>query len=143
MPEFILDHGSPDATRTFRALDSFTQGYIEAAFFTNTGDADDAENGLENATFAELAPETLADIVADCAAWQAKHESLLALAYDRPDYSAEQAGRDYWFTRNGHGVGFWDRKQLDANGLSERLSQACRYSQKDMYRGDNGLIYFS
>lgn len=141
MPEFILDHGSPEASRTFRALDSFTQGYIEAAFFTETGYR---ENGdLENATVAELAPETLADIVADCAAWQAQHESLLALAYDRPDYSPEQAGRDYWFTRNGHGAGFWDRKPLEANGLGEQLSQACRYSEKDMYRGDNGLIYFS
>jgi hypothetical protein len=28
-------------------------------------------------------------------------------------YSEEQAGRDFWFTRQGHGVGFWDREELN------------------------------
>lgn len=32
-------------------------------------------------------------------------------AYAR-DYDAEQAGRDLWFTSQGHGVGFWDREAL-------------------------------
>jgi hypothetical protein len=37
MPEFILDHGSPEAAKQFKALDAFTQSYIEAMFFTSTG----------------------------------------------------------------------------------------------------------
>jgi hypothetical protein len=93
---------------------------------------------------------------------------LLDLAYAR-DYDPEQAGCDYWFTRNGHGVGFWDRDALDdqkdlwrelgsprigesawevyqsrkGESLGERLSKRCRYKEVDMYRGDNGLIYFT
>lgn len=53
MPEFILDKGTLEAARVFQHLDAFTQGYIEAAFFTETGYL---ENGdLEDATFADLA----------------------------------------------------------------------------------------
>ena len=68
MPEFILNHGSPFAAKQFGELDEFTQGYIEAMFFTNTGSGDDEE--LEHATVADLAPETLATIVGDCEAFQ-------------------------------------------------------------------------
>jgi hypothetical protein len=97
----------------------------------------------------------------------AKAADLLALAYDRDDYNEEQAGRDYWFTRNGYGVGFLDREQLndsrdlwrecgsprvDEPGWSEyqarktptigeRLSDLARYSEVSPYRGDDGLIY--
>jgi hypothetical protein len=146
MSEFILDHGGAKGRTLFRALDSFTQGYVEAMFFTDTGTGDDEENGLQDATVEELAPCSVAAIVADCAAWQAANEALLSIAY-QDDYDEEQAGRDYWYTRNGHGVGFWDRKQLESYGpgssetLGDRLSDACRYSEKYVYRGDDGLIY--
>lgn len=64
MPEFILDHGSSEATREFKALSPFVQGYIEAAFFTSTG-PDNVEEGLEHGTVAEIASEALAKIVAE------------------------------------------------------------------------------
>jgi hypothetical protein len=171
MPEFILSHGSAEAEQAFNGLDAFTRGYIEAAFFTETGNL---ENGdLEQADTSEIAPSALAAIIADCSAWHAKAAKLLALAYDCDDYEAEQAGRDYWFMRNGHGVGFWDRRQLekplyhDSDGfflgpeddetaerlgtgrkwlgsLGEALSKlAWKAGGVDMYRGDDGLIYFS
>jgi hypothetical protein len=111
MPEFILDTGNGVA---FRALDSFTQGYIKAAFFTSTGPDNESE-GLGAASVDDIAPASLAGVVADCCKWQADNAALLELAFERDDYSPEQAGRDYWYTRNGHGVGFWDRKQLAAD----------------------------
>ena len=140
MPEFILDIGSTEGARAFNALDEFTRGYIEAAFFTSTGDAGDDE--LESASVAEIAPESLVAIVLDCAAWQAANATLLDHAYHR-DYSAEQAGRDYWLTRNGHGAGFWDRDELMKYELGDKLSAACRGSNVDVYRGDDGQIYFT
>jgi len=43
-------------------LDAFTQGYIEALFFTSTGDdGEPLEQG-----FSDLAPETLSRIISDC-----------------------------------------------------------------------------
>lgn len=144
MPEFILDHGTPDAARTFQSLDSFTQGYIEAAFFTSTG-PDNEEEGLGEASFAEIADSSLAGIIADCAAWQAANASLLEQAYgqqgkyERSPYDAERAGNDYWYTRNGHGTGFWDR---GLGEIGDKLADACRYHEVHMVRGDDGLIYF-
>lgn len=130
MPEFILDTGTVETARAFAALDSFTQGYIEALFFTdeeqlceesgrempavafNMATMESRFVGGDSPGFADLAPETLARIVADCAAFQATHAALLEEAYGR-DYEADQAGRDFWYTRNGHGVGYWDRKELE------------------------------
>lgn len=140
MPEFILDHGTDKAARTFSRLDSFTQGYIEAMFFTNTGSGDDGD--LEDATVADLAKETLAEIIADCQRFQLDHAELLDQAYAR-NYDNEQAGRDYWFSRNGHGVGFWDRSELDADGLGDKLTAVCQYQTRDLYRGDDGKVYLA
>ena len=40
--------------------------------------------------------------------------------------SAEAAfGHDLWLTLLGHGAGFWDRTELDADGLGRRLTDAC------------------
>lgn len=142
MPQFILDIGN--AYRSWESLDAFTQGYIEAMFFTDTGTGDDEEGGLETASFDELSPDTLKGIISDCKAFQAEAEALLNEAYRR-GYEEVQAGRDFWFTRNGHGVGFWDRDVLDKDDLGRRLSDLCgfrtRYTECYVYRGDDGHIY--
>lgn len=151
MPEFVLDMGSPKGARMFAALDDFTQGYVEAAFFTETGSLDDADRDLEHASVAEIDPASLEQVKADCAAWQQRNASTLALAYaSSDDYGPKNAGRDYWFTRNGHGVGFWDRGQLrkvivgknNETNLADVLSERCRHQERCLYRGDDDRIYF-
>lgn len=133
MPRFEIDIGA--AYPQWRALDSFTQGYIEAAFFTSTGTGD----------FDEIAPESLAKVIADCAAFQVQHAALLDSVYgqqgkyEKTPYDANRAGNDYWYTRNGHGTGFWDR------GLGEpgdQLAAAARYHEVNLVRGDDDQIYF-
>lgn len=161
MPEFILDHGSPEAARAYRALDSFTQGYIEAMFFTDcehgTVRADEDEDAADiggnlwnpetqsnlpgDVTLANLAPEALARIIADCAAFQKANEATLDEAYalEEPTYCAERAGNDFWYTRNGHGCGFWDR---GLGMVGDKLADTARvYGGCDSYLGDDGLIY--
>lgn len=135
MPEFQL---SGAHAPTFKSLSYFAQGYIEALFFTNEGNED---GELGSAGFCDMAPETVARIVADCEAFQRACGPLLEEAYER-DYAEIQAGRDFWFTRCGHGVGYWDRTQLDAGGLGEKLSDAAReFGNVDPYLGDDGLVY--
>lgn len=148
MPEFILDHGSPETARQFQALDSFTQGYIEAMFFTSTG-PDNAEEDLEHATVAELAPSALARIIEDCTLFQSVNDGLLEMAVNNPqgiDYTEQRAGNDYWYSRNGHGTGFWDRGFKDlpnVGNVGDKLHEAAGFHQVDIYRGDDGLIYLS
>lgn len=158
MPEYILDMGSADHARAFKALDAFTQGYIEALFFTeNAPNAPDAETFAAQCEagenegsipadcgFADLAPEALEAIVQECGEFQSTAASLLERAYTR-NYDAEQAGRDFWFTRNGHGVGFWDRQVLREGGLGDALSALCGwrtgFGEVDVYFGDDGLVH--
>lgn len=140
MPEFILDHGSPEAARKFNELDAFTQGYIEAMFFTDASDPDDGD--LANATFAELAPAALEKIVSDCARFQAENRADLDEALDTGrinGYDDMGAGRDFWYTRNGHGVGYFDRNLGDIGDVMDKA--ASKWGQVDLYRGDDELIY--
>jgi hypothetical protein len=84
--------------------DPMTAAYIEAIYFTETG-----EDG-QPAPDAPLSP--------DCAreAWAACHRLRLACAgrdgIDLGKFDPVQVGHDLWFTRNGHGVGFWDRPEV-------------------------------
>lgn len=138
MPEFIMP--GRDAP-TFQQLSAFTRGYIEAMFFTSCSDPDDGD--LQHATFGDLAPETLDKIRADCDAFERANAATLEQAYEQggeyaPDYDAEAAGRDFWYTRNGHGVGFWDRGLGD---LGDKLSDAARHRECWVYRGDDGKVY--
>jgi hypothetical protein len=152
MPEFILDtSGSVRETRDnpprfypspclWADLDAFTQGYIEALFFTENepgtdrltrlADLERWREGVErgehkdipgDAGFSDLAPEALARSIDDCAKFQSDAAVLLAAAYGR-GYDEAQAGRDFWYTRNGHGVGYWDREALENDSAEyERL----------------------
>jgi len=153
MPEFVMIGNREPA---FLALDDFTQGYIEALFFTDNAPGvtteewqateDHREGSFPgDAGFADLAPEALVAIVADCKRFQERHALVLAEAYAREDYESEQAGRDFWYTRNGHGVGFWEREQLKGEvDLGESLTlTANAYRETDSYLGDDGKVYLS
>lgn len=137
MPEFILDHGDAVSAKRFAALDSFTQGYIEAMFFTSTGTGDDGD--LEDASFAELAPSALASILEDCADFQKSFCEDLDEISDTYHVDYSQHGHDFWLTRNRHGAGFWDRGYGE---LGDRMTKmAYTYGSRDLYRGDDGSIY--
>ena len=120
MPEFILRGAE---TRQFFELGDFTCGYIEALFFTN-------DEILRDKGFCDMAAETVAEIVKTCIAFQEKNRALLFSAYLR-GYSARQAGIDFWFTRNGHGAGYWDRKELEPESAEYNRLTAEMVANKD------------
>ena len=88
-------------------LEIFTAAYIEALYFTDTGD-----DG-QPATDTEIDAESLEDIRAECRVfWKRASAFVLtdncqALYIGRTE-TIQAAAHDFWFTRNGHGVGFWD-----------------------------------
>jgi len=123
MPQFILNE---NADTSSIMLDDFTHGYIEAMFFTNGDTGDDDETSLNDLGVAAITKESMASIKADCARFVGDAATLLEEAIDR-GYSLEQAGRDFWFTRQNHGVGFWDREELNGDetktDLGEKLTE--------------------
>lgn len=129
MPQFH-SNATDEATA---GLDDFTRGYIEAAYWTETGDNEQPDSELE------LALESIEDAKLDCAHFQRFQRVWLDLAYQKGGYDEHQAGIDFWLTRNGHGAGFWDRG-LDYAG--DALSKAARSrGQVDLMEGDDGLLY--
>lgn len=142
MPQLELDYG--DSYDVFVSLDEFTRGYIECAFFCGVeGVLPDVLNlGL-------LAPETWEAIKTDCNNFQLANAAALTAAIEgwkpgthsgRRPYSMNWAGNDFWYTRNGHGSGFWDRG-FDC-AVEEALVTACKaYRECDLYLGDDGKLY--
>lgn len=117
MPEFILN--APRASHPFYSLDEFARGYVEAMFFTNGDTGDERENLLNELGVERLTRASVAQIKADCDKFTGHimpdgcfvQQWLARL----DDYGAAQAGGDFWFTRQGHGVGFWDRDELESD----------------------------
>lgn len=142
MPEFVMNGKEhPD----FEALDTFTQGYIEAAFFTQSGDAEDGGT-VGDLGFTDLAPETLQSMIEDCRefqkteAWKLTDEALDSGEAVGPHTGDMQAGHDFWFTRNGHGCGFWDGDWPEP--YASKLTEAAKeFGEVSLYVGDDGKIY--
>ena len=135
MPEYHMPFGSDAAVTQFVTLDSFTQGYITAMFFTETVH----ENDLKGAEFAELHPDSLVKIVAECAEFQHSFAEQIDVAKEVPGYDDERAGNDFWLTRNRHGAGFWDRGLSHAGDYLTKMSHA--YGELHLCRGDDGMIH--
>ena len=103
------------------SLDKFLAGFIECAIWSSS---DDEGNPLD-ALGLDLDADSLAAMRADCAEFMEANQALLDEATERYGYSWWCAGRDYWLTRNGHGAGYWDRDELAADDLGDRLTEAC------------------
>lgn len=127
-------------------MDEFTRAYIACALWSSNDESN--ESGGEpldaNYDIDDLAPETLKTIEEDCQNFQNTYKCLLEEAY-RLYFSpggyapAEQAGHDFWLTRNGHGAGFWDRGLGD---VGDKLSEAARLEgSRDLYVADDGRLY--
>ncbi len=135
-------------------LDTFTTAYIEAALWSTSaelgrcaackndavqaqgdhcatcgGDVRGTDRSLQDMDFGfgDIAPETLAVMVADCAKFQAEN--------DLSECGDGQAGHDFWLTRNGHGAGFWDG---DWPETGDALTEAAKaYGEVCLYVGDD------
>jgi hypothetical protein len=143
VPEFLLNANNRGA-HPFYKLDEFARGYVEAMFFTNGDTGDTRENLLNELGVERLTKEAVKGIKSDCSAFLGRimpDGCFVRQWLDRLEgYDDAQAGRDFWFTRQGHGVGFWDREQIpDAAG--EALSAAAKQSGEAYCETYRGWIY--
>lgn len=86
-------------------LETFTAAFIEALYFTDTGDVD------QPGSDAELSEDARADIEADCRSWWRRFGCYVVsdvCANVGTEGPVAQAGHDFWLTRQEHGAGFWD-----------------------------------
>ena len=111
--------------------DSFTRAYIECALWSSNGDDGEPLDREYNWTY--LAEETLAKMIDDCTAFQRDN--------DLSDYPSENAGHDFWLTRNGHGAGFWENDFGTETQCRKLTDAAHAYGEANLYVGDDGKLY--
>lgn len=95
--------------------DTMTQAYIEAVYFTETGEVE------QPSADAALTP------LFKVQAWQACRNFLRAASPYHLGLDLTQLGHDLWLTRVGAGVGFWGRPEVYNEfyaDLFTRLAQA-------------------
>lgn len=120
-------------------LDTFTRAYLEAALWSST-DADGEPMDRDH-DLSDLAPETLAHAIEDCRSFQETFGYLYAEGSPRSCYSPdEQAGHDFWLTRNHHGAGFWDGDWPEP-AATILTDAAHSYREMNLYVGDDGRVY--
>jgi hypothetical protein len=115
---------------------TISNAYLEAIAFTDCG-PDDPERS--DATWSE-AIFTHADEAVLLYLRRLPDGVLneVSQAVDDGHYSWDQFGHDLWFTRNGHGVGFWDR---GLGQLGDTLTDhAHAMGSVDTYATDDGEL---
>lgn len=151
MPEFVLNQPAtrhpanvPAGKRPhpFYSLSEFARGYVEAMFFTNCDSGDDRENLANELGVERLTRASVAAIKRDCDSFLSHimpdgctARQWIDRAAAESGYDDAQAGRDFWFTRQGHGVGFWDRSELELD-LFELINPAPGLGGWELRRDD-------
>lgn len=120
-----------------RKLDQFTEAYLLCCLFSETDESDEyGGNPLDhNYDITDFSEQALDRAIADCVKFQEENqEDILKTpgwhgsdSYTCEGYTGlECAGHDFWFTRTGAGVGFWDREYYTQEE-KDRLSKASEF----------------
>lgn len=112
--------------------DPLVWAYLGAALWASC--APGSDRSLEESGYSvyDIAPGTLAVVIADCWEFEADHASLISGRED-------EAGIDLWLTRNGHGAGFWDGDWPEGGATLDAAARAL--GEFDLYPGDDGKLY--
>lgn len=118
--------------------DNFYNAYVECALWSSCYEEDGVDNPFDDGEH-ELSESAKERMEKDCDVFRKKFGKL----YLQNGWSDEQAGHDFWLTRNGHGAGFWDRNEIcDNENIRDKLSDGARtFGECNLYVGDDGLIY--
>ena len=137
MAEFEIDLSGIHTT-------DFHREYLRAMFFTETGE-EDSPLGCAGDP-GQISNSMFASTLADCDRFCKTQGHLFKEEHHTkgsPDDTAElHAARDFWYTRNGHGCGFWDGDW--SKDVADILTAASKsFGTSEPYIGDDGFYYLS
>lgn len=120
-------------------IDDFTREYLTAAMFTDQPEewcTPGEFQESERANIGRMTVDTIRKAAGDCKRFR---ELASAAGIDIDDfdhYEQMSAARDFWYTRNGHGAGFWDGDW--EKSIGEKLTSISKMFQEtglDFYKG--------
>lgn len=126
-------------------IESFHIGYFDAMLFADDPAARDEEDGgepIEDTGFSEfrdISPELWESSVADCD-WFLAHPMVARALSDESDLRYK-AGTHLWYTRQGHGTGFWEEGEWPGLAGEILLERAEALQEVSLYLGEDGLVY--
>jgi hypothetical protein len=115
-------------------MDKFTEAYVECALWS-TNDESDPQGGDpldKNYSVEDINPDTLAWMEADCKRFQEENATDIV-------GREEQAGHDFWLSRNHHGAGFFDGKWGAVGDILQERAEA--YGEVCLYVEDGKIMY--
>lgn len=116
---------------------AFLYGFLGAALWAEH--ANEAGDSFESLNYDrdDLSAAALKTLAEECQDFQALAAEELKAAQARGK-SLETLGADFYFTRCGHGTGYWDR---GLGELGEALTEKAEtYSSINLYLSDDGKI---
>lgn len=122
--------------------DEFITAYLEAALWSSS--SGEHEN-FDDFEFEDIHPKCLAQAIADCESFKAQAGDLILdednYAGSRPSQTMlEQAGHDFWLTRNHHGVGFWEDGDW-ADSVRDPLTKLAHSFREVNVTEEDGVLY--
>ncbi|AVZ45476.1 hypothetical protein [Escherichia phage vB_EcoM-Ro121c4YLVW] len=115
-------------------------GYKEAFIFAESA-RDHEGNFIDDMTDYEFSDQAHQRIIRDVAAFCDANNAAISEAMS-DGATANQIGNDLHFTRNSHGVGFWDRPEIYTTNTANRLTNAAKFMPNvSAYIGEDNLIY--
>ena len=118
-----------------KKVELFIKEYMVALMFTENDDNFPGEFYPENCSM-ELSQELIDQCRNDCINFC---NSMVTFGFFNWDDASEKeitkAAHNFWYSRNGHGVGFWED---DLEGLQE-LAES--FGEFHVYQGDDQLWY--
>ena len=137
----MSEHTDKLATHDAEYVEEMTAAYVECALWVGQNWSDVGEGGEDNPrpwdddySADDVSEDAMEEIKRECAAFYRDNREHLAAG----EWDAEQAGHDFFLTRNRHGAGYWDRgKGASGDALTEA---AHVYGETDFYVREDGKL---
>jgi len=126
-PKAFLKQKSSEYQQRREMAQTFIDAYIDAALWSSSDD----EGPLDRFDADDIDIATKGQMVDDCISFYFDN-------YDMISDDPEQAGHDFWLTRNHHGAGFWDG---DWENGDELTKAAHAYGSYDLWVGIDDKIH--
>ena len=121
------------------SLDTFTDAYIEAALWSSVDDSGEPLDSNYSAD--DIDSDTLSQMAQDCAEFYEEFEPIwTGKCLTGLDEDA-QAGHDFWLTRAGSGVGFWEKSDWKPIAGEKLTKGAESFGEFYLYVDDDGMIH--